>query len=58
VNGKYYIFNRLPFGISAAVPGFTRALQSILGQEILEFATLYKDDCLSRLEEAGLTVNR
>jgi transposase InsO family protein len=44
--GKSYVFRVLPFGISTAVGGFTRAMDIILGSEVTQFTTAYIDDLL------------
>ena len=43
-NGRTFVFKVMAFGDATAVGSFTRAMQSILGPEILEFVTVYLDD--------------
>ncbi|XP_062707427.1 uncharacterized protein LOC134287994 [Aedes albopictus] len=43
---KSYVFNVLPFGLNTAVASFSRAMDLILGPEILEFIEKYLDDLL------------
>ncbi len=43
---KTYQFLVLPFGLATAVASFTRALEQVLGPELLEFTIIYIDDGL------------
>ncbi|XP_062714830.1 uncharacterized protein LOC134291298 [Aedes albopictus] len=43
---RSYVFNVLPFGLCTAVASFSRAMDVILGPEILEFIEKYLDDLL------------
>lgn len=43
-NGRNYQFRRLPFGLINSVSLFIRALDTVLGREVLEFTTVYVDD--------------
>lgn len=43
---KAYKFKRIPFGLKTASNGFIRAINSIVGNDLAEFATIYVDDIL------------
>lgn len=45
-NGRSYQFQRTPFGLSVSAAAFMRALDEVLGEEILKNVTLYVDDVL------------
>ena len=42
--GRNYQFNRLPFGLVNSVAIFVKCMDQILGNEALEFTTVYIDD--------------
>jgi hypothetical protein len=46
LGNKTYVFRRLPFGMSTSVSSFVRAMEIILGPEVMRFTTLYIDDAL------------
>ena len=43
---RNYQFKRLPFGLVNSVPIFVACMDQILGQEALQFTTVYVDDLL------------
>ena len=44
--GRNYQFKRLPFGLVNSVAIFVRCMDQVLGQEALQFTTVYVDDLL------------
>ena len=44
--GRNYQFKRLPFGLVNSVAVFVKCMDKILGQEALQFTTVYVDDLL------------
>ena len=44
--GRNYQFKRLPFGLVNSVAIFVASMDQILGQEALQFTTVYVDDLL------------
>ena len=44
--GRNYQFKRLPFGLVNSVAVFVHCMDQILGQEALQFTTVYVDDLL------------
>ena len=45
-DGRNYQFKRLPFGLINSVAIFVKCMDQILGQEALQFTTVYVDDLL------------
>ena len=45
-DGRNYQFKRLPFGLINSVTVFVKCMDQVLGQEALEFTTVYVDDLL------------
>ena len=45
-DGRNYQFKRLPFGLINSVALFVKCMDQVLGQEALEFTTVYVDDLL------------
>ena len=44
--GHNYQFKRLPFGLVNSVAVFIKCMDQVLGQEALQFTTIYVDDLL------------
>ena len=44
--GRSYQFKRLPFGLVNSVAVFIKCMYQVLGQEALQFTTIYVDDLL------------
>ena len=44
--GRNYHFKRLPFGLVNSVAVFVKCMDTVLGQEALQFTTIYVDDLL------------
>ena len=44
--GRNYQFKRLPFGLVNSVAVFVKCMDQVLGQEALQFTTVYVDDLL------------